>query len=211
MAVRFGSIDRRSPSTRSRVKRHLQLLPPPGSRLVAGLFLAMVVAMLPWVAFLGLTLPPRYVAGHWNLLWVGFDVGLTCVLGYAAWAAWFRRQILASTTLIAGTLLVCDAWFDVITSIGRRDQWLTLLTALGGELPLAVFLFWLYRRIVLSTLATFHELLEDGPSPRHLHEAQILSWPTRRLLAPTSSCVGEPGYETFSAPSCTASGEDGSP
>src|ERR1039458_4332470 len=88
---------------------------------------------------------------------VGVRVGLGCGLGYTAWAAWFRRQILASTSLIAVTLLLCDAWFDVITSIGRRDQWLTVLTALGGELPMAIFFFWLYRRIVLTTLATRSE------------------------------------------------------
>jgi hypothetical protein len=208
MSVLFGSIERKSPSTRSRVKVPLRLVSSRASRLVAGFFMVVLVAMLPWVAFLAVTLPPRYDAGHWNLLWVGLDVGLICVLGYAAWAAWFRRQILASTTLIAGTLLVCDAWFDVITSIGRRDQWFTVLTALGGELPLAIFFFWLYRRIVLTSLATFHELLKDGVPPRHLHEAQILSWPIRRPLEPTDACLHEPGPDALSVHPRTASEED---
>jgi hypothetical protein len=165
--------------------------------------------MLPWVAFLGMTLPPRYDAGHWNLLWVGFDVALVCVLGYAAWAAWFRRQI-ASTSLIAGTLLLCDAWFDVITSIGHRDQWLTVLTTVGGELPLAVFFFWLYRRVVLTTLETFHELLGDGPSPRRVHEAQIFSLPTRAPLVSTNPCDADLGLGAISAGQPAASGENGS-
>ena len=137
------------------------------------------MVLVPWTIFLGLTLPPKYNAGHWNLLWTGFDIGLLCVLGYAAWAAWFRRQILAATAIVAGTLLLCDAWFDIITSIGHRDQWLTLLTGLGGELPLAVFFFWLYRRIVLNTLAAFHQLLGDGPPPRRLRDARILRLSTR--------------------------------
>jgi hypothetical protein len=105
MAIRFGSVEPGGPSTRG-VELRLQLLSERGSRVVSGLFLAVAVGMLPWVAFLGATLQPRYDAGHWNLLWVGFDVGLVGVLGYAAWAAWFRRQILASTTLIAGTLVL---------------------------------------------------------------------------------------------------------
>jgi hypothetical protein len=88
------------------MKLRLRLLSESGSRFGSGLFLA--VAVLPWVAFLGATLPPRYEAGHWNLVWVGFDVGLICVLGYVAWAVWFHRQILPSTTLITGTLLRCD-------------------------------------------------------------------------------------------------------
>jgi hypothetical protein len=137
------------------------------------------MALIPWTILLGLTLPPKYDAGHWNLLWTGFDVGLFFVLGYAAWAAWFRRQILASIAIVAGTLLLCDAWFDIITSIGHRDQWLTLLTGLGGELPLAVFFFWLYRRIVLNALAVFHQLLGDGPPPRRLRDARIIRPSTR--------------------------------
>jgi len=168
----------RAPTIRLRDRRlHLSL--SPRAQLRAAFFLAMGAAVALWTVFLGLTLPPKYDAGHWNLLWIGFDVGLLCVVGYAAWAAWFRRQILASTAIVAGTLLLCDAWFDIITSIGHRDQWLTLLTGLGGELPLAVFFFWLYRHIVLNTLAAFHQQLGDGPPPRRLREAQILRLTTR--------------------------------
>lgn len=144
------------------------------AQLLSTVFLLAATALIPWTIFLGLSLPPKYDAGHWNLLWTGFDVGLFCVLGYAAWAAWFRRQILAATAIVAGTLLLCDAWFDIITSIGHRDQWLTLLTGLGGELPLALFFFWLYRRIVLTTLVSFYRLLGDEPPPRRLRDARIL-------------------------------------
>ena len=38
------------------------------------------MALIPWTILLGLTLPPKYDAGHWNLLWAGFDVGLLFVL-----------------------------------------------------------------------------------------------------------------------------------
>lgn len=140
-------------------------------------FLVMAVCLIPWIVFLGWTLPPKYDAGHWNLLWIGFDVGLVAVLAYSAWAAWFRRQILASTAVVAGTLLVCDAWFDIVTSIGHRDQWLTLLTGFAVELPLALFFFWLYRRIVLTNLAEIHKRMGDGPPPRRLRDARLLSFP----------------------------------
>jgi len=143
----------------------------------------MATGLVPWTVFLGESLPPEYNAGHWDLLWTGFDVGLILVLGYAAWAAWFHRQIIATTAIVAGTLLLCDAWFDIITSIGHRDQWVTLLTGFGGELPLAVFFFWLYRRIVLATLATFHERLGDGENPRRLRDTQILFLTTGPVAA----------------------------
>jgi hypothetical protein len=153
-------------------------------------FLTMAAVLVPWTVFLGLSLPPKYDAGHWNLLWTGFDVALIFVLGYAAWAAWFRRQILATTAVVGGTLLLCDAWFDIITSLGRRDQWVTLLTGVGVELPLGLFFLWLYRRIVLGTLAAFHQLVGDGPPPRRLHDAPILGLPTRGPA--TASDSGQP-------------------
>jgi hypothetical protein len=142
-------------------------------------FLTMAGVLVPWTVLLGLSLPPKYDAGHWNLLWTGFDVGLIVVLGYAAWAAWFRRQVLAATAIVAGTLLLCDAWFDIVTSLGRPDEWVTLATGLGVELPLAGFFLWLYRRIVLRTMAAFVELTGSGPPPRRLRDAQILFLATR--------------------------------
>ncbi len=159
------------------------------AKLVATCFLLIAAGMVPWTVYLGLSLPPRYDAGHWDLLWTGFDVGLICVLSYAAWAAWFHRQVIATTAIVAGTLLLCDAWFDIITSLGHGDQWITLLTALGGELPLAVFFFWLYRKIVLASFATFHARLGDGPAPQRLREAQILFLTPRKgpALSLTSS------------------------
>ena len=112
--------------------------------------------------------------------------GLIGVLSYAAWAAWFHRQIIATTAIVTGTLLLCDAWFDIITSLGHGDQWVTLLTGFGGELPLAIFFFWLYRRIVLASLATIHQRLGDGPSPQRLREAQILFLRPRGAPAPAA-------------------------
>jgi len=157
---------------------HLHMTLPRPIRLLATFLLLAAASLIVWTVFLGLTLPPKYDAGHWNFLWTGFDIALLCVLAYGAWAAWFRRQILATTAIVAGTLLLCDAWFDIVTSIGHRDQWLTLLTGFAGELPMALFFFWLYRRIVLATLAALHGQLGNGPPPRRLRDARIPGRPT---------------------------------
>ena len=53
---------------------------------------------------------------------------------------------------ICGTLLVCDAWFDVATSIGTDDQMLTLFTALFIELPLAFYFALLTRRVLVTAI-----------------------------------------------------------
>ena len=168
---------------------HLAL--PRGAQVLSAALLAMAAILVPWTVFLGVSLPPKYDAGHWNILWTGFDVGLIAVLGYAAWAAWFHRQVLASTAIVAGTLLSCDGWFDIMTSIGRPGQWVTLLTGFGVELPLAVFFLWLYRRIVLGALAALYELAGDEPPPRRLREAHMLLLSTR-LPAPTNRTAANP-------------------
>ncbi len=117
-------------------------------------FLAGAVFLIPWTVFLGLTLPPKYDARNWGVLWTGFDAVLITVLLLAAWAARFKRRILATITNAAGTLLICDAWFDMVSSFGNRDDWLTLLTGFGGELPLGVYFLWLSHREGVNTLST---------------------------------------------------------
>jgi hypothetical protein len=132
------------------------------------------VVLVPWTFFLGLTLPPRYHASHWRLLWTGFDASLIAVLLLAAWAAWYRRQILASIAIVAGTLLFCDAWFDMVTSFGHRDEWLTMLTGFGVELPLGLFFFWLYRRVALTTMNVLLHDTGEMPRPMRLRDFRIV-------------------------------------
>ena len=57
----------------------------------------------------------------------------TAVLGY------LRRQMLVLTAFATGVLLVCDAWFDVMTAHGDDQVW-SVVTALVVELPLAAVL-----------------------------------------------------------------------
>jgi hypothetical protein len=82
----------------------------------------LVVVLVCWTVYLALALPGNHDARHWDLAWVGFDTALIVMLGATAWAAWFRRQILVAAALVTGTLLVCDAWFDLTTSLGTADQ-----------------------------------------------------------------------------------------
>jgi hypothetical protein len=144
-------------------------------------------ALIPWIVLLALTLPPRYDAGHWRILWVGYDVAEVLVLGFAAWASWFRRQILIPISLVAAVLLFCDAWFDIVTSWGRRDQWVTLATGLGAEIPLGLFFLWLCRLLVLRSIRAFHQALDDGVATPHLLAQTFLFLPVRPRAAPPLS------------------------
>jgi hypothetical protein len=70
------------------------------------------VALLPWTAYRSATLS-EHVAYHWRVAWIDLDLAEAAAL-VATFVALLRNSpavtVLAS---IAGTLLVCDAWFDV--------------------------------------------------------------------------------------------------
>jgi hypothetical protein len=76
--------------------------------------------------------------------------------------------------LVTATLLVCDAWFDVVTSLGRPDGWVSIVTALCAELPLAVAFLWLYRYLVLATIAEARRRAGDPEVPRRLRDVEVL-------------------------------------
>ena len=149
-----------SPPTRFRVSNPAR----PGRLIAVAVGLA-ALFMIPWTVFLGYTLPRRYDARHWSLLWIGFDVILCVVLTTFAWLTWKRRQLMLVTAIITGRLLLCDAWFDVITSWGNTDHWVTVITALFAELPLAAFMFWLAYRVIRRSLAAYYALM--GPGDHH--------------------------------------------
>jgi hypothetical protein len=111
--------------------------------------------LIPWIIFLAVTLPTRYRTGHWGTAWIGFDVALLSSLAATAWAVWRKRQLAIVCALITGTLLVCDAWFDVMFAWGGPDFWVSVGTALLGELPLAALMFFMAWRLLTFTVRVF--------------------------------------------------------
>ena len=175
----------------------VQWEPRPRFRRMVAKFIAIVVAaLIPWTIYLALALPPRYDARHWTLVWVGFDTVLMGVLAHAAWAMWFRRQVMVATALVAGTLLLCDAWFDVMTSFGGRDELITLLTAFAGEIPAAMFFFFVAHRGMVGTVRTVHELSGASGPPPKLRSAGSFSVLNARPVVSRTTPAAEPDTET---------------
>jgi hypothetical protein len=117
-------------------------------------FLAMgaTIALIPWTLIYISQLPDHHTAKHWNIAWSGFDALLCCALGLTAWCAMRERALLIVGLIASSTLLVCDAWFDVSTSLGTDDEVVTLVTAFGIELPLALYFAVLTRRVLLTAV-----------------------------------------------------------
>ena len=126
-------------------------------------FLAVACLMLvPWIVVLAVTLPRHYVAGHWKAAWLGFDLTLFISLAVTAWALWRQRQVAVGATLVTATLLLCDAWFDINTADPGSDLLMSLGSAVLIEIPLAVSLLWLCRRLSQVSSRLSHGLALDS-------------------------------------------------
>ncbi len=118
------------------------------------------VAMIPWLAYLAVTLPAKYVAHNWTVTWVGFDVLLVGFMVATAVFGYLRRQLLVPAAFTTGVLLICDAWFDLMTA-GPGDVWLSVITAVLIEVPLAAFMIFSAQRLLRLTLMRLW-LLDPG-------------------------------------------------
>lgn len=101
------------------------------------------LVLLPWTAWLTVTLPSRHVSEHWDAAWVGFDIGELIALSATAYALLRRTTWTQGIASAAGTMLVCDAWFDTLLTAGDEKFWIALGQALFSELPLAALCFWI--------------------------------------------------------------------
>ena len=129
-------------------------------RWVVAFFLGCAVVLIPWIVLM-FTVPEEVnVPKHWVLVWGGFDCFL--VLGFAVtgYRLLTRSPRGAVTAAMTGTMLLIDAWFDVLTT-HRGGVWLSVLMAVFAEIPCAVICFAVSRRIVrLFEQAKVH--LEDA-------------------------------------------------
>jgi hypothetical protein len=55
---------------------------------------------------------------HYDIAWIGFGIALAAAVGATAWAALRRPRWLAALASVTGTMLLCEAWFDVVTGAG---------------------------------------------------------------------------------------------
>jgi hypothetical protein len=142
------------------------------------LLLLAVAVLIPWTVYLGNTLPSHYVARNWVATWVGFDILLLAMLTVTAIAGWRRRQLLFPFAFATGVLLICDAWFDVMTSQRGADLVQAILSAALLELPLAFVLIAGPLRL-MRYVAIRHGLVEPGVRMWRVPIAMPELWPDR--------------------------------
>jgi hypothetical protein len=114
-------------------------------RAAATVLAVLGVGLLPWTLWLGLSLPSRKLAEHWDLAWVGFDLVLAASLLATAFTLVQHSPLLEAFAAATGALLLADAWFDIVTASSTKERWFAVGLALVGELPLAGVCFGLAR------------------------------------------------------------------
>jgi hypothetical protein len=151
----------------TRLERPLDELVPPAVQarsrwLRLGLMIGGTIALIPWLVFMAIALPSTYLAHNWPMTWIGFDALLIGFMAATAVLGLLRRQLLLLTAFATGVLLICDAWFDVMTA-GPDTRWLSVVTAVLAELPLAAIMISGAVRVMRLTVTRLW-LLEPGVS-----------------------------------------------
>ncbi len=123
------------------------------------------IVLIPWMVYLAITLPENYVAHNWPATWIGFDCVLITSMAATAVLGWLRRELVILPGFTTGVLLICDAWFDIMTA-EPHQVWLSVLTAALINVPLAAIMITGAVRIVRLTAARLWFLDPETPAWR---------------------------------------------
>jgi hypothetical protein len=113
---------------------------------VIGVFGAIGVGLFPWTIWLSASLKAHHETRHWDLAWSGFDSGLALAFLLTAFAALRRSPWVGAMAATTGTLLVTDAWFDIVLESHSDELRNAVYLAVFAELPLAALCFWIAHR-----------------------------------------------------------------
>lgn len=114
----------------------------PLPRWLGPLAVCCAIGIIPWVVYLALTLPVRQRAVDYNVAWVGYDAAMAVVMASLAYCALRRKPATGAIAAVVATMLVIDAWFDIVTTDKREQLMFAITSAVLLELPLAIVCAW---------------------------------------------------------------------
>lgn len=118
------------------------------SRVLGLIFVALSVAMIPWLFYLSLTLPGTGDAAHTCYAWVTLDSCEALAL-FGTGRLLLREDSRYALTAAAVTVLLsADAWFDITTAAPGADLTTAIAEAVGIEIPLATLCAVLALRVL---------------------------------------------------------------
>ena len=109
----------------------------------AKIYIMMAVVLLPWTIYIGVSLPRRHLTAHWDVSWTGLDIGLIVSLLATGFFAYIRSIWVVIAAATTGSLVLVDAWFDVVSERSGQELHQALVLAFAFELPLALMSYYL--------------------------------------------------------------------
>jgi hypothetical protein len=135
---------------------------------------AIGVGLLPWAVWLSTSLPPTHHSAHWDLAWSGFDVGLAiCFVGTAV-AAHKRSPWVGAFAAATGTLLLTDAWFDVVLESHGNEEATAVFEAVAFEIPVACLCYWIAYRTEHFLAKVMGQALHLAPAREGAAEGDLV-------------------------------------
>jgi hypothetical protein len=113
---------------------------------VVVVFAAIGIGLLPWTTWLATSLNANHVTHSWDLAWSGFDTMLALLFIGTAVAAYRRSPWVGALAAALGTVLIVDAWFDIVLESHSDERRTAILLAVFLELPTAAVCFWIAQR-----------------------------------------------------------------
>jgi hypothetical protein len=121
-----------------------ELLASPHARWLPIALSMAALALVPYLVVALTMVPTAQTAYHLNIAWTGLDVFEVLALAATGFALHRRPALAAIPATITGTLLLCDAWMNVIPSTGPGLY--AGIAMAFVELPLAAVSFWTAAR-----------------------------------------------------------------
>jgi hypothetical protein len=152
-------------------------------------FGAIGVGLLPWALWLEASLRPHHVTNRWDIAWSGFDVALAVCFVGTALAAYRRSPWVGALAAATGTLLVTDAWFDVVLESHGNEEMTAVLEAVLFELPLAALCFGIAYRTERFLAKVVEQALHLAPAAERTTERDLVGV---LEVSPDREPAGEP-------------------
>jgi len=116
-------------------------------RWAIALYATAAIILIPWIYDLAINLPARHLERHWDVVWVGFDMILLCNIILTLWFLARRVVWVVVSASSLATLLIVDAWFDIMTARQGKEVREAILYGVI-ELTLAVLTYRLVYVVI---------------------------------------------------------------
>jgi len=119
-------------------------------RKTAFIYIVFALILLPWTLYLAQSLPTQHLNIHWDISWVGLNVILLFSLLATGIFSYYQSLWTVITATMLGSLLLLDAWFDILSQRGGDDLQQAILLAILIEIPIAIASFILAGRALIK-------------------------------------------------------------